>query len=129
VAGTYQHIASAVHSLGPQRVVHQQSLAGRDELVGGSVEQQKWGIRRVDVGGRVGSRDRSGIVTDRLFGARAVDPLSGAVAKAQEHPLVRGVEVGADPREVGWAELVDDRLDIAAFVQVVADVELLDGAN
>jgi len=55
--------------------------------------------------------------------------LSGAVARAQEHPLVCGVEVGSDLGKVGRAELVDDRLDIAAFVQVVADVELLDGAN
>src|SRR6202022_3269342 len=53
--------------------------------------------------GRVGSRDRSGSVTDRLLGARAVDPLSGAVARAQEHPLGRGVEVGADLGEVGRA--------------------------
>jgi hypothetical protein len=85
------------------------------------MEQQKGGIRRVDVCGRVGSRDRSWIVTDRLLGARAVDPLSGTVAGAQEYPLARGVEVGADPREVGRAELVDDRLDITALVQIVAD--------
>src|ERR1700737_1373311 len=72
---------------------------------------------------------RSGIVIDRLLGAWRRDPLSGAVARAQEHPLVCGVEVGSDLGKVGRAELVDDRLDIAAFVQVVADVELLDGAN
>ena len=129
MAGACQHIGSAAHSLGPQCVVQQQSLARRDELVGGSVEQQKGGIRGVDVRGRVGSRDALGSsLTDFLVPGRR-DPLSGAVARAQEHPLVCGVEVGSDLGKVGRAELVDDRLDIAAFVQVVADVELLDGAN
>jgi hypothetical protein len=123
------NIPAPAHSLGEQPVVQQQSLAGRDELVGGSVEQQKGGIRGIDVRSRVGSRDCSEIVTDRLLGARAVDPLSGVVARAQEHPLVCGVEVGADLREVGRAKLVDDRLDIAALVQVVAEVELLDAVR
>ena len=68
-------------------------LAGRDELVGASVQQDEGRAGRGDVGGRVRGRHRCGVVLDRQRGAGAEDELGEGVARGVVGFLNRGVVV------------------------------------